>query len=41
VKHIIHLRNKGLIKEYKFEGEHIPYYYPSQINQALKNSKRK
>jgi hypothetical protein len=38
-KTIIALRNKGVIKAHRFEADATPYYYPSEINRALKNSK--
>lgn len=35
-KHVIHLRNKGVLKAYKFEGDSTPYYYPSECNSKLR-----
>lgn len=39
VKHIINLRNEGVIKAYRFEGYSTPYYYPSEINKALRKTR--
>jgi hypothetical protein len=36
VKHVIDLRNAGVIKAHRFEGFKSPYYYPSEINKALR-----
>jgi hypothetical protein len=38
-KQIISLRNKGIIKAYRFEGVSTPYYYPSELNKELRKRK--
>ena len=40
VQTIINLRNRGIIKAYRFEVDSTPYYYPSDINIALRRSKK-
>lgn len=36
---IINLRNAGVIKAYRFEGCATPYYYPSEMNKALRKTR--
>ena len=35
-KYVIRLRNEGKLKAHRFEGETMWYYYPSEVNKALR-----
>lgn len=39
-KHIIALVKANKIEEHRFEENGMPYYFPSEINAALKNRKK-